>query len=216
MTTYPHWINEEVISQKEIDLSGYHIRSSVVYSSESMVLISVRNSETIAYDYISTNLKKNYLAGTIVSESLRLCNKFVVADSSSSSIMFSLFNVTCENPVKYPYLSESFTEARWSTMLLICDANQNNIALLKFLSETTPVFTDCYQCCFYFYKKHFHSDVTFDNRMSYEINQRNKGLDEESITWLPKRKVRITIPESFLSSIHESVSKMKIEEVLEG
>lgn len=33
MTKYPHWINEEVINQKEIDLSGYHIRSSVVYSS---------------------------------------------------------------------------------------------------------------------------------------------------------------------------------------
>lgn len=146
MTTYPHWINEEVINQKEIDLSGYHIRSSVVYSNENMVLCSVRNVETTAYDHTSTDLKKNSLAGTIVSESLRLCDKFIVADSSSPSIMFSLFNMTCENPVKHSYLSETFIETKWSTMLLICDANQNNIALLKFLSEITPVFADCYQC----------------------------------------------------------------------
>lgn len=206
MTTYPHWINEEVINQKEIDLSGYHIRSSVVYSNENMVLCSVRNFEIIAYYYTSTDLKKNSLAGTIVSESLRLCDKFIVADSSSPSIMFSLFNVTCENPVKGSYLSETFTESKWSTMLLICDANQNNIALLKFLSEATPVFTDCYQCCSYLYKKHFHSDVTFDNRMSYEINRSNKGLDKNNIMWMPKRRVKITFPEKFLSNICDSFS----------
>ena len=108
MTTYPHWINEEVVNQKEIDLSGYHIRSSVVYSSESMVLCSVRNVETTAYDYTSTDLKKNSLAGTIVSESLRLCDKFIVADSSSPSIMFSLFNITCENPVKHSFFVRNF------------------------------------------------------------------------------------------------------------
>ena len=42
MTTYPHWINEEVINQKSIDLFGYFIRSSVVYASDDMVLCSVR------------------------------------------------------------------------------------------------------------------------------------------------------------------------------
>lgn len=215
MTTYPHWINEEVINQKEIDLSGYHIRSSVVYSNENMVLCSVRNVEIVAYYYTSTDLKKNSLAGTIVSESLRLCDKFIVADSSSPSIMFSLFNMTCGNPVKHSYLSETFIETKWSTMLLICDANQNNIALLKFLSETTPVFADCYQCCFYFYKKHFHSDVTFDNRMSYEINRSNKGLDTESIMWVPQRRVKITLPESFLSSIRNSILR-NTERLIDG
>ena len=204
MTTYPCWINEEVISQKEIDLSGYPIRSSVVCASDSMVLCSVGDVATIAYSQTNTNLRKSYLAGTIVSDSLRLCEKFIVADSSTPSIMFSLLNATCENPVKDLHWSSLLMEARWSAMLLVCEVNQDNIDLVRFLSETTPVYTDCYQCCSY--KNHFHSDVTFKSEMSYKITQRNKGLDEGSIMWVPERRVKITIPEGFLSSICDSVS----------
>ena len=43
--------------------------------------------------------------------------------------------------------------------------------------------------------------------MSYEINRSNKGLDKESIMWVPKRPIRITFPESFLSGICDSVSR---------
>lgn len=82
-------------------------------------------------------------------------------------------------------------------MLLVCDTNHKNIALLKFLSETTPVYTNCYQCCFF--SDHFHPNITFEIEMSYEMNRLNKGLDEESILWLPERKV--TLPEDPLFGI---------------
>lgn len=193
MTKYPHWINEEVINQKEIDLAGYRIHLSIVYASESMVLFSVRDTMTTT----SSLLVKNYLAGTIVSKSLRLCKKAISTDSSSPSIIFSLFNMTSEIPFKHSFWPETLIEANWSTMLLVCDTNHKNIALLKFLSETTPVYTNCYQCCFF--SDHFHPNITFEIEMSYEMNRLNNGLDEESILWLPERKV--TLPEDPLFGI---------------
>lgn len=103
MTTYPQWINEDFISQKEIYLAGYRIHLSIVYASESMVLFSVRDTMTTT----SSLLVKNYLAGTIVSKSLRLCKKAISTDSSSPSIIFSLFNMTSEIPFKHSFWPET-------------------------------------------------------------------------------------------------------------
>lgn len=204
MTTYPHWINEEVISQKEIDLSGYFIRSFVVYASEDMVLCSVRGNTSFMSVNDRMDLLRRYLMIDITSDTFKFCEK-VIEDSSIPSVMISLFGVNAENPAKDPFWSDKIVSMNWSTMLLICEVSQKNLNLVEFISETIPVRTDYYKHCFD--KNHLLSDVTPETEMRYGIDQYNKGLREENVMWLPNRPIRITFPESFLSGIRDSVSR---------
>lgn len=194
MTTYPHWINEEAVNQTDIGVVCY----SVVYSDASVPLLSIRDVLSVEYRHAETDSIKSRLAGTVVSESLRLCNK-IISKNSLNPIVFSLFNIISEKPEIESFWSKN-TNMRWSAMLLICEEKQENLNLVEFLSETNPIYTDCYQCCVY--KKHLSHDFTFDTGMSYKITQRNRGLDEGSIIWTPMRRLRINIPESFLPCLH--------------
>lgn len=203
MTTYPHWIDEEVINQKEIDLSGYHIRSSVVYASEDTVLCSVRGDTSFVSVNDRMDLLRRYLMIDITSDTFKFCEK-IIEDSSIPNVMISLFCVNAENPAKDPFWSDKIVSMNWSTMLLIFEVNQKNLNLVEFISETIPVRTDYYKHCFD--KNHLLSDATPETKMRYGINQYNEGLREENVMWMPKRKVKITIPEGFISSICDSVS----------
>ena len=204
MTTYPQWINEEVISQKEIDLSGYHIYSSVVYASEDIVLCSVRGNTSFVFVDDRMDLLRRYLMIDITSDTFKFCKK-VIEDSSTPSVMISLFGVNAENPAKDTFWSDKIVSMNWSTMLLICEVNQKNLNLVEFISKTIPVRTDYYKHCFD--KNHLLSDATPETEMRYGIDQYNKGLGEENVMWLPNRPIRITFPEGLIASICDSISK---------
>ena len=204
MTTYPHWINEEVINQKSIDLFGYFIRSSVVYASDDMVLCSVGGVRYFTSADDRMDLAKRSLVIGITSDTFRFCEK-AIEDSSTPSVMISLFGVTAENPIKDAFWSDIFVSTKWSTMLLIFEVNQKNLNLVEFLSETIPVCTDYYKHCFD--KNHLLSDATPETEMRYGVDQYNKGLGEENVMWAPKRLTRITFPEGLIAGICDSVSK---------
>ena len=77
MTTYPQWINEEAVNQTDIGV----VRYSVVYSDASVLLLSIRDVLPVEYNHAETDSIKSHLAGTVVSESLRLCNKIIGKNS---------------------------------------------------------------------------------------------------------------------------------------